>query len=137
MIIRTFGQAPTSTVTVIHPLTTRSITLTGPANETAQAVALMQVLTAGSKDRSNNGVEGNKMIASAAAMLPTLGSLRSQIEPIVNEVTRSAIGFSAENPTKSFLQHLFTIQGAISPGGLAIFGGVGAGLVVLLLLLRR
>lgn len=137
MVSRNFGQVPTQTITVTHPLNLRSITLTGPVNETTQAVALMQVLAAGSRDRSNNGVEGNKLIARAAAMLPAVGSLRGQIEPIVNEVTQNALTFSADNPTKTFLQHLFTVQGATSPGGMAIFGGVGLGLLILLLLLRR
>lgn len=133
-----FGQVPTQTVTVYHPSTSMSITLTGPPNEIAQATALMQVLAAGARDRSNNGVEGNKLIARAAAMLPATGSLRSKLEPIVNEVTQSALAFSTEHPTKTFLQHLFTVQGATSPGGMAIFGGFGGlGLLIILLLLRR
>jgi len=127
-----FGQVPTNSIRVTHPGTGVSITLTGPVNETGQAVAVVGLLNnAVSGAKSGQIEEANQLLAKARGMLPALGSLSGQVDKMAASA-QQAIGMATMSMAAGASAPPAT---GINP--LLIAGGLGVLTLIAVYFLKR
>lgn len=116
------GQVPQSTVTLT--VGTTKATVTGAAHEVGPASALVAMLnSAVTGAQKGQHLEARAVIQNAKAMLPSTGSLKSQLESLISAAEAQVASAAPASQTSS-------------PNYL-LYGGLGAALLIIIILLRR
>lgn len=132
-----FGQIPQTTATVT--VRGNQIKLTGPAHEVAAATAIASLINAAmGAIEQQKYTEAQAALRNAKAMLPSSGSLRSTLEPVIGPLeTMVNISLRPVDDFGPSMPEYFPPTVTSSPNYL-LYGGLGvAALLVIVLLLRR
>jgi len=130
-----FGQVPQTTTTFTVGST--KVSITGPAHEMGPASSIVGMLnSATSAVQKGQAMEAQGLLQNARAMLPSTGSLRSKVEPLVAAAESQISGYpmipEAYNPYNAP-----GIEGMLARAGIPpiiAFGGAGLLVVTSLIL---